>query len=96
MTRALRWFVGLALVASVSAWLADRPGNVVVDWQGWRVETSVTAGAIAFAALLVAGALAYRGWLWLRRGPRAIGQARRNRRRRRGEAALFGYDNTDA
>ena len=90
MTRALQWFVGLALVASISAWLADRPGDVVVDWQGWRIETSVAAGAIAFAALLVTGALAYRGWLWLRRGPRAIGQARRNRRRRRGEAALFG------
>ncbi len=90
MTRALRWFVGLALVASISAWLADRPGNIVVDWQGWRVETSVAAGAIAFAALLAAGALAYRGWLWLRRGPRAIGRARRDRRRRRGEAVLSG------
>lgn len=90
MIRALRWFVGILLVASAAAWLADRPGNVVVDWQGWRVETSVAAGAVAFAALLAAGALAYRGWVWLRRGPRVIGQARRDRRRRRGEAALSG------
>ncbi len=90
MIRALWWFVGLALAASAAAWLADRPGDVVVDWQGWRVETSVAAAAVAFAALLAAGAVSYRGWLWLRRSPRAVGRARRDRRRRRGETALLG------
>ena len=90
MIRVLWWFVGLALVASAAAWLADRPGDIVVDWQGWRIETSVAAGAVAFAVLLAAGALAYRGWIWLRRGPRTIGRARRDSRRRRGEIALFG------
>ena len=89
MIRALWLFIGLALVASAAAWLADRPGNIAVDWQGWRIETSVAAGAVAFALLLAAGALAYRGWLWLRRSPRTIGQARRDSRRRRGEIALF-------
>ena len=89
MIRALWLFIGLALVASAAAWLSDRPGNIAVDWQGWRIETSVAAGVVAFALLLAAGALAYRGWMWLRRSPRTIGQARRDSRRRRGESALF-------
>jgi len=89
MIRALSLFIGLALVASAAAWLGDRPGNVAVDWQGWRIETSVAAGVVALALLLAAGALVYRGWLWLKRSPWTIGQARRDSRRRRGEIALF-------
>jgi len=88
MIRALCLFIGLALVASAAAWLADHPGNIAVDWQDWRIETSVAAGAVAFALLLAAGALSYRSWLWLRRSPRNIGQARRDSRHRRGEIAL--------
>lgn len=90
MIRVLWLFVGLALIASALAWLADRPGNIVVDWQGWRIETSVAAGAVAFAVMLAVGALAYRGWLWLRRSPRALGRARQDSRHRRGEIALYG------
>ncbi len=89
MIRALWLFIGLALVAAAAAWLADRPGNIAVDWQGWRIETSVAAGAVAFAVLLAAGALAYRAWLWLVRSPQTIGRARRDSRRRRGEIAVF-------
>ncbi len=89
MIRALWLFIGFALMASAAAWFADRPGSVAIDWQGWRIETSVAAGAVAFAVLLAANALAYRGWLWLRRSPRTIGRARQVSRRRRGEVALF-------
>ena len=89
MIRALCLFVGLAVVAAVAAWLADRPGNIAIHWQGWRIEASVTAGAVAFAVLLVAGAITCWVWLWIVRSPRVIGRMRRDSRRRRGEAALF-------
>ena len=36
------------------AWLADRPGEVVITWQGWRIETSLMVlGAAVLAAMLV-------------------------------------------
>lgn len=89
MIRVLWFFIGLVLIASAAAWLADRPGDIVVDWQGWRIETSVAAGAVAFAVLLAAGAIGYHAWLQLWHSPQAIGRWRRDGRRRKGETALF-------
>jgi len=35
-------------------WIVERPGEIVLTWQGWRVSTSVTVALLALAALLVA------------------------------------------
>jgi HemY protein len=86
--RGLLIFIGLALGAAAAAWLADRPGDVVVDWQGWRIETSVAAATVGLAVLALAAATLYSGWLWLRRGPELYGRVRAESRRARGQAAL--------
>jgi HemY protein len=49
-------FVGLAVAGSV--WMADRPGDVTVQWLGWRVDTSVPILLLCVGFLVVAlGAL---------------------------------------
>ena len=56
MTRVLVYLVIVALIAFGAVWLAERPGDVVVTWQGRRIETSVmvlTTAAAALAALAV-------------------------------------------
>ncbi len=88
MLRAL-WF--LAVVAAIIftlVWLIDNPGQVALDWQGYRIESSfaVLLGVIIIIAALTA--LAYRGWLFLRRAPGQVTGAWRNRRRTQGYRAL--------
>ena len=51
MLRALLFIVKLAVLVLVAVWLANRPGDVVLEWFGYRVETSV--GILLLAALLV-------------------------------------------
>ena len=88
MLRAL-WF--LAVVTTIIftlVWLTDNPGQVALDWRGYRVETSfaVLLGAVIAIAVMVA--LFYRTWLFLRRAPGQVSGAWRNRRRTQGYRAL--------
>ena len=41
MTRLILFFVAILAVAVGLDWLADRPGTIVVEWQGYVVDTSV-------------------------------------------------------
>lgn len=68
MLRLLRIFVLISLLAALAAWLANHPGVMALDWQGYRIETSfvvlVSGVVLAFAAVF--GLLRMWGWL---RGP---------------------------
>lgn len=83
----IRVVIFLALVAAIAlgaAWIVDRPGDVAVNWLGYRIETSVTV-ALAAVVLLLAVALA--AWSLLRllfRTPAIV--RHRARERRRGKA----------
>jgi len=88
MRRALIFFIEVAIVAAVAVWLADRPGVVAIDWQGWRLETSVGMLALVVFAAVVAAAALYAGWRWLRRRPREFMASRRHRREAGGYRAL--------
>ena len=88
MRRALIFFIQVAVVAALAVWLADRPGSVAIDWQGWRLETSVGVLALAVLAVIVAAAALFAGWRWLRRRPREFLTARRHRREATGYRAL--------
>jgi HemY protein len=88
VVRALAFLVVVAALAGTAAWLADSPGSVTLHWQGWRLDTSVAVLIIAMTLIAAATALIYRLWLFLRRAPARLGQARREGRRRRGYLAL--------
>ena len=47
MIRVVSYLLIVGLLAFAAAWLADRPGDVVVTWQGRRIETSVMVLIIA-------------------------------------------------
>jgi HemY protein len=56
MIRVVLYFVIVGLLALGAAWLADRPGDVVINWQNQRIETSVMVlimAAMAFAILAI-------------------------------------------
>lgn len=88
MARVITSFVVLGVLAIAAAWLAERPGVVALNWQGYRIETTLALTVIAVGLLMAAAALLYRVWRWTRRGPLVLGQARQERRRRQGQLAL--------
>jgi HemY protein len=88
MIRAAILFVALFAAALAAAWLADNPGQLVVDWQGWRIEAPVALVAVALFLLFGLFGLAWRFWLWLERSPRAMAQNRERKRERQGYEAL--------
>lgn len=68
MRRGLFFLIIISILSAIAIWAADRPGRLVIDWQGWKIETSLLAlmlGALVFAALVWALA---RLWSWLRSG----------------------------
>ena len=83
----IRVVLFLILVGAASlgvAWLADRPGDVVVTWQGLRIETSLM---VLGGAVLVATAVLLLLWSVLSALFRSPAMLRRRRHHRRGARA---------
>jgi HemY protein len=81
MLRIFFFLIAVGLIALVAAWFADRPGEVVFNWQGWQIETSLTvvlAGLLAMIGITMVGTAL---WLALARLPS----------RRREQRSLRGY-----
>ena len=53
MIRVVLFLIAVAVAALGFAWVADRPGDVVVTWLGYHIETSVSVGILAVAVLLL-------------------------------------------
>ncbi len=88
MLRILIFLVVLAAAAFGIAWLADRPGDLVLTWQGYRIETSV---AVALAVVIAGAIILAVIWGLIRffwRLPRQMKQRSAARRQAKGFAAL--------
>jgi HemY protein len=102
MIRIILFLVVVGALSLGVAWFADRPGDVVVTWQGMRIETSLMVVAAAvLAAMVVLAAL----WSIVRailRSPATFARMRRERRGARAYEAIshgliaVGSDDIDA
>lgn len=88
MTRALVLLTQIALVVGAAVLLAEFPGRVAVEWEGWRLDTSVATVAVVVATLIIAAIILSRFWGAIRRAPGRFLDSRRASRRQRGYAAL--------
>ncbi|MBT5572618.1 MAG: tetratricopeptide repeat protein [Alphaproteobacteria bacterium] len=88
MMRILIYIVEVAVLVAVAVWLANRPGVVLLEWQGYRIETSI--GILALVVFLFAAVCAalYATWRWVRRRPREWSQRRQMSRQDSGLQAL--------
>ena len=88
MIRLLIYIAILVAIAFGFAWLADRPGEVTLVWQGQRIETDLITVIVGLGALLIAALLV----IWLigaiLKTPSAISSFFSRRRRERGWRAL--------
>lgn len=88
MVRVLLYLFVFACLAVGAVWLADRPGEVSVLWQGYRVETSVAIAAIGVVLLAMLALLAWAVLRFVLGLPGAFSFASRARRRARGFEAV--------
>ncbi len=88
MVRVLIYLAVIAALAVGAVWLAERPGEVSILWQGYRIETSLAVAAIGVAALAFLGMVGWSLSRYLLGLPAAFGLSSRARRERKGVAAL--------
>src|SRR5215475_12710724 len=88
MMRIIAFLIVILAAAAGLHWLADRPGTIVVEWQGYIAETSVFRAFIILAVVVGVAVLAWSALraLWL--SPTLIGRVLDRRRQQRGLGAL--------
>jgi HemY protein len=80
MIRVLLYLIVVGLAAYAVTLLADRPGDVVITWQGLRIETSLMVLAAAMLVLMALVALIFGLVRALLRSPLVLATLLRNRR----------------
>ncbi len=88
MLRLIAFLIAIAFIAAGLAWLADRPGELAIQWQGYQIETSVFRAIVILVAL---GAVALLIWSILRNiwySPAAVGNVLSKRRQKLGHRCL--------
>jgi HemY protein len=88
MIRVAFHLVLIGLVATGFAWLADRPGGLVLRFDDLQIESSLGAAAVALILLVVAIDLVWRGMRFVLRLPATIGYLGRARNRGKGIEAV--------
>jgi HemY protein len=88
MIRLLVFLCFLALAAFGLGWFLDRPGNIVLTWQDYRIETSAGVGLGAVLAIAIALSVLWAVIRTIFRLPSVIAFAARQRKRTKGYAAL--------
>ncbi|MGB6537012.1 MAG: heme biosynthesis HemY N-terminal domain-containing protein, partial [Xanthobacteraceae bacterium] len=88
MIRVLFFLIVVGGLALAVGWLADRPGDVVVTWQGWRIETSLMVWGVAIVAVLLLAGLLWNLVRALLRSPLALANRLRHRRGARAYEAI--------
>src|SRR5262245_13728831 len=88
MIRVLFYLAVVALLAFGAVWLADRPGDVAITWQGERLETSVMVLAAAAAAIAIGAVVLWSILRAIVRAPDVIAARLRARRGERGYRAM--------
>jgi HemY protein len=86
--RTLIWFALAAVAMLAAVWLAERPGNVIVEWRGWRLDTSLGVLMIAVVVLILLGVALWLIYRWIMGAPGALLEGWGESRRRRGYREL--------
>jgi HemY protein len=88
MIRVIFYLILVAVLAFGAVWLADRPGEVAITWQGTRIDTSVLVLIAAVAAVAAAAVIVWSILRAIVRAPETIARYRRYRRGVRGYLAV--------
>lgn len=88
MIRFALYSVALAVVLIAAGWFAVNPGNVTIDWLGYRIEAPVGLLALGVGTIALLLTMLLRFWIFVVTAPSRLAAWRAIRRRRLGYAAL--------
>ncbi len=88
MIRVILFLIALAVAATGVVWFADRPGDVVLTWMGYRIETSLMVAALAVIVLVMVLMLVWSIARAVLRSPEQMSLFFRHRRAMKGYAAI--------
>ncbi|HSV28243.1 MAG TPA: heme biosynthesis HemY N-terminal domain-containing protein, partial [Candidatus Omnitrophota bacterium] len=88
MRRLIVFVAATALLVFASVWLADRPGEVTIHWQGWRLDTSVPVLLLIILATVALLDIVGRMVRGVVTAPGRFFRARHDKRKREGYVAL--------
>lgn len=88
MRRLITFLIKVGLLVGLAAYLASHPGAVSIDWQGWRIDTSIAVLLVALLIVIVVTALSYRFYRSIVSSPGRWRFGVAARRRERGQRAL--------
>jgi HemY protein len=88
MIRVVFYLIVVGLLAYGVAWLADRPGDVVITWQGLHVETSLMVLGAAVLVAMVVIAIVFSLIRAILSSPVVLARLRRHRRGTRAYEAI--------
>ena len=80
MIRVALYLILVGAIAYGVVLFADRPGDVVVTWQGWRVESSLLVFGAAILAAAIVLSFIFGLIRWIVRSPMVLARLLRNRR----------------
>ncbi len=88
MVRLVVYLLGVLGLAAVLAWLADNPGTIHIEWQGYTANPSVFQAVIGLAVLLVTTLFLWSMFRQIWQSPANIGSFFLKRHNKQGLAAL--------
>jgi HemY protein len=88
MIRVLLFLAFIAAVAFGFVWVADRPGEIAINWQGRQIETSVLVAAVALVVVVVVAIMLWAVIRLILRSPDLVGMFLSHRRGVRGYLAI--------
>ncbi|MCB1492144.1 MAG: heme biosynthesis protein HemY [Rhodobiaceae bacterium] len=88
MIRLVTFFIIVAALAIGAGWLADRPGVMSIDWQGYQIQLSLMTAIILIVALIAIAVFLHSLYRLVIRSPGVFGGYLKGRRRDKGYAAL--------
>ena len=88
MIKTIFFLLTLAALALGLGWLADRPGEITLIWQGYRFETSLLVGLSGVLALCVILIMVWSIVRFIFRLPSLMSLWNKARKRQRGQEAL--------
>jgi len=88
MTRALFFLLFLTAVALTSVWFIENDGQVVVEWMGYRIQTSIAFAILFVIIIIVTSTLFLQALLWIKSAPKRYRKKVKDRKFNRGISAL--------